>query len=74
MSRNDLVLLKSGKIIRRWALQTHLKFHKDEENEVVSVFKDVGLVSSTCVCCGEYVPEGRQVCINCETKIYDKDK
>lgn len=20
-----------------------------------------------CVCCGEYVPEGRQVCTNCET-------
>ena len=27
----------------------------------------------TCVCCGEYVPEGRQVCKTCEglTRIYE---
>lgn len=24
-------------------------------------------MTDTCVCCGEYVPEGRQVCIACET-------
>jgi len=23
---------------------------------------------SECVCCGEYIPEGRQVCIDCEQK------
>ena len=24
-----------------------------------------------CVCCGEYVPEGRQVCLKCETNCND---
>ncbi len=23
-----------------------------------------------CICCGEIIPEGRQVCINCEVKSY----
>lgn len=24
------------------------------------------LDSNKCVCCGEIIPEGRQICINCE--------
>lgn len=25
-----------------------------------------------CVCCGAYVPEGRQVCLNCENRVRRK--
>jgi predicted nucleic acid-binding Zn ribbon protein len=25
-----------------------------------------------CVCCGEYVPEGRQVCLDCENKTFQE--
>ena len=25
---------------------------------------------NTCVCCGEPIPEGRQVCRNCEAESY----
>ena len=25
--------------------------------------------NNTCVCCGEIIPEGRMVCVNCEKKI-----
>lgn len=28
----------------------------------------------TCVCCGEMIPEGRQVCWNCENSIGDTKK
>lgn len=26
-----------------------------------------------CVCCGEIIPEGRQVCPNCENKAKEND-
>ena len=26
-------------------------------------------MNNTCICCGEVIPEGRQVCINCEEKL-----
>ena len=29
-------------------------------------------MENRCVCCGEIIPEGRQVCKNCEQK-FDKD-
>ena len=29
---------------------------------------------NTCVCCGESIPEGRQVCISCEKKSLPRDK
>lgn len=75
MSLNDLVQLKSGKIMRRWALEVHLAFHKDEENEVVHVFREVSMPSNCCVVCGQnYVPEGVQVCPSCEARIYGKKK
>ena len=28
----------------------------------------------TCVCCGRYVPEGRQVCAFCEADVYKAKK
>ena len=28
----------------------------------------------TCVCCGKYVPEGRQICAICEADIYKAQK
>ena len=28
----------------------------------------------SCVCCGKYVPEGRQVCLDCEKKALQRDK
>ena len=28
----------------------------------------------TCVCCGKYVPEGRQICAFCEADIYKAKK
>lgn len=27
----------------------------------------------TCVCCGNYVPEGMMVCPYCESRVYDSD-
>ena len=27
--------------------------------------------SEYCVCCGEEIPEGRQVCPDCEAKVYN---
>lgn len=75
MSQNDLVQLKSGKIMRRWALEVHLEFHKDEENEVVHIFQEMPTTSDCCVVCGQnYVPEGRQVCPSCEARIYGEKK
>lgn len=72
---NDLVQLKSGKIMRRWALKVHLEFHKDEENEVVRVFQEVPMTSDYCVVCGQNsVPEGVQVCPSCEAQIYGEKK
>lgn len=35
--------------------------------------KGVINLQDTCVCCGEYVPEGRQVCKNCEEGSSIKD-
>lgn len=29
---------------------------------------------NTCVICGEYVPEGIMVCINCQKEIMEKEK
>lgn len=29
---------------------------------------------STCVCCGEIIPEGRQVCYQCENKAKEAKK
>lgn len=29
-------------------------------------------MNNTCVCCGEIIPEGRQVCLNCERKTANK--
>ena len=26
-----------------------------------------------CVCCGNPIPEGRQVCLNCEHQLYDSN-
>lgn len=26
----------------------------------------------SCICCGEIIPEGRQVCLTCETEILPK--
>lgn len=75
MSQNDLVQLKSGLFMKRWALEVHLEYHKDEENEVVHVFQEVHMPSNCCVVCGQnYVPEGRQVCPSCEAWIYNKKK
>lgn len=72
---NDLVQLKSGKIMRRWALKVHLEFHKDEENEVVRVFQEVPMNSDYCVVCGQnHVPAGVQVCPSCEARIYGEKK
>lgn len=28
--------------------------------------------SEYCVCCGEEIPEGRQVCPACEDKVYNR--
>ena len=28
-------------------------------------------MDNTCICCGEIIPEGRQVCLNCENKEED---
>lgn len=28
--------------------------------------KAIGYVENTCICCGAVIPEGRQVCPNCE--------
>ena len=30
--------------------------------------------NNRCVCCGEIIPEGRQVCPICERKSYSRDK
>lgn len=30
-------------------------------------------MNDTCVCCGEYVPEDRMICIACEKKYDEKD-
>ena len=27
-----------------------------------------------CVCCGEIIPEGRQVCLNCESEVQEDGK
>lgn len=35
--------------------------------------KGVINLQDRCVCCGEYVPEGRQVCPNCEKGSSIKD-
>ena len=29
-------------------------------------------MEDTCVCCGEYIPEGRMVCYSCEELTYSK--
>ena len=60
MNQSDLVKLKSGKVMRRWALKVHLEFHKDEENEVVAVFQEVPMPALRIVC-GNYVKEGKPV-------------
>lgn len=39
------------------------KFYRNNEKEIMRNNID------TCVCCGEYVPEGRQVCWSCEHGI-----
>ena len=26
-------------------------------------------MENTCVCCGEIIPEGRMVCLNCEAEV-----
>lgn len=31
-------------------------------------------MNNTCVCCGAVIPEGRQVCPNCEARAYDPDE
>ena len=28
-------------------------------------------MENRCVCCGEVIPEGRQVCAKCETEVSD---
>ena len=30
-------------------------------------------MENRCVCCGEIIPEGRQVCIRCEREAEDED-
>lgn len=30
--------------------------------------------ANTCVCCGEVIPEGRQVCPNCENEAVSKKR
>ena len=29
-------------------------------------------MENRCICCGEIIPEGRQVCINCENAVKNK--
>lgn len=29
-------------------------------------------MENRCICCGEIIPEGRQVCINCEKAMEEK--
>lgn len=31
-------------------------------------------MEDTCICCGQYVPEGRWVCRSCETKAENSEK
>jgi len=52
-----------------------MKTEKKNENETKQTNdKTDGILSSTCVCCGAYVPEGERVCTNCkkEGKNYGK--
>ncbi len=30
-------------------------------------------MNNTCICCGEVIPESRQVCLNCENKWAEKE-
>ena len=36
--------------------------------DVVRREKHVYNTSDSCVCCGAYVPEGKQICLSCEQK------
>lgn len=29
-------------------------------------------MTERCVCCGEEIPEGRQICLKCEETVFDK--
>lgn len=31
-------------------------------------------MENRCICCGEIIPEGRQVCIICEEEVENKSK
>jgi hypothetical protein len=41
-------------------------------NDVVQLTFEELVKENTCVCCGKEIPEGRQVCPNCEKKGDDK--
>lgn len=29
-------------------------------------------MNNTCICCGEIIPEGRQICVSCEQSVRKK--
>ena len=39
-----------------------------EEEKALHTHLHVGLDDNRCVCCGEIIPEGRQVCPRCEIR------
>lgn len=48
--------------------QATLDAARDKNNQdlINYIYKLLDISATRCVCCGEIIPEGRQVCLNCE--------
>ena len=48
-------------------VDTYIVFKDDLADELLKLFRG-NTTDNMCVCCGEIIPEGRQVCPNCEVR------
>lgn len=51
-------------VINRNKLIQHNSLHKKDQVKILPYTQN-----DICVICGDYCPEGRQICINCENKL-----
>ncbi len=50
---------------------TYVVFKDDLVDALLKLFEG-GATDNRCVCCGAIIPEGRQVCPNCEKKLEER--
>jgi len=67
---NDLQPWSTGKIHCNWCGSVY-DINEDMVTYIATASSKPYSEKDTCICCGKYIPEGRQVCQECEERNYN---